>query len=131
MSSKEIPSAVNRGLTFYPIPSFSDLDIAFGAGEDKYFNRRDLPDVPDEFCRQAMDLFYKGGKLPDFDPRIDREMAGRAVRALLSSWSPSHESKESTVGYAFWVWSTTEAIDAAVHQGQISKKEFLKVEHAK
>ena len=111
MSRKEIPAVVTRGITFYPVPVFSDPEIAFGASGDRYFSRRDLPDVPAEFCRMAMDLFYKGGKLPDFDHRIDRTLASRAVRAWLSSFAPPHESKESTVGYAFWVWSTPEAID--------------------
>jgi hypothetical protein len=111
--SKEIPNAVEKGLTFYPMPEFTDAEIAFGADVSSYFNRRDLPMVPREFKSAAMDLFYNGGKLPEFDKRVDREKAMRAVRALLSSFAPAHESKEATVGYAFWVWSSPEAIDAA------------------
>lgn len=111
--SKEIPSAVQQGLTFYPVPEFTDADVAFGAEVSSYFNRRDLPKVPGEFKRAAMDLFFNGGTLPEFDKRVDTEKAMRAVRALLSSFAPAHESKEATVGYAFWVWSSQEAIDAA------------------
>lgn len=108
------PKAVERGLTFFPIPSFSDPEMAFGAREEAYFNRRDLPEVPHEHKDAAMSLFYSGGVMPDFDPRVDRKQAMRAVQAWLSSFAPAHESKEATVGYAFWVWSSPEAIDAAV-----------------
>jgi hypothetical protein len=58
-------------------------------------------------------LFFEGGELPKFDPRVDVAKAARAARALLSSFAPAHEQKEATVAYAFWVWSTPEAIDAA------------------
>jgi hypothetical protein len=61
-----------------------------------------------------MALFYEGGHLPQFDPRVDRQLAVRATKAWLASWAPSHEQKEATVGYAFWLWSTPAAIDAAI-----------------
>ena len=109
-----MPSAVVRGLTFFPVPEFSDPEIAFGAQEGSFFNRRDLPDVPRKYRDAAMGLFYSGGKLPAFDPRIDPTLAARATKAWLGSWAPAHESKEATVGYAFWLWSTPEAIDAAI-----------------
>ena len=111
--SQEIPSATNRGLTFFPVPEFSDGELAFGAPASRYFAKSDHPPVPGEHTSRAMDLFVSGGALPDLDPRVDRALAARAVSAWLSSFAPSHESKEATVGYAFWVWSTPEAIDAA------------------
>lgn len=113
----KIPSAVERGLTFFPVPEFSDAEIAFGADQKAFFNRRDLPDVPKKHGNAAMTLFYNGGPLPDFDSRVDRKLAMRAVKAWLGSWAPAHESKEATVGYAFWLWSTPEAIDAAITTG--------------
>ena len=114
MSGVDVPSATKDGLTFFPVPEFDDLSIAFGAGEKSYFDRRNLPDVPKKFEDAAGSLFFSGGKLPEFDPRVDVKKASRAVRALLSSFAPSHEAKEATVAYAFWVWSTPKAIDAAL-----------------
>ena len=103
--SKTYPATEMKGLTFFPVPEFTDVELAFGARAERYFNRYDLPEVPEEFKRQAMQLFYNGGHLPEFDQRVDPKLAFRATRALLSSWEPSHEAKEATVGYAFWVWS--------------------------
>jgi len=123
---KTIPSATNRGLTFYPIPTFGDPEIAFGARSEAFFDRRDLPEVPKEYCDRAMALFYGGGQLPEFDARVDRKLAIRAVKAWLGSWSPAHESKEATVGYAFWVWSTPAAIDAAIARQVAEKNEAKK-----
>lgn len=117
MGELKIPSAVKDGLTFFPVPTFDDVSIAFGADERAFFGRRDLPDVPSQHKDAAMSLFYKGGPLPKFDPRVDTKLAMRAVKAWLVSWAPAHESKEATVGYAFWVWSTPEAIDAAKATG--------------
>ncbi len=112
----QIPSATHSGLTFFPIPQFGDVRAAFGASEKDFFpDRRNLPKVPSKHCDAAMQLFYSGGKLPEFDPRVDKAAAARATRAWLASFAPSHEAKEATVGYAFWVWSTPEAIDAAMN----------------
>ncbi len=112
--SEPVPSATHLGLTFFPVPEFDSPSVAFGAGESAYFPRRNLPEVPRKYRDAAMSLFYGGGELPKFDPRVDRDAAFRATRALLSSWAPAHEAKEATVGYAFWVWSTPAAIDAAL-----------------
>lgn len=112
MTTKEVPQVTNRGLTFFPVPEFSGPSVAFGADENCYFNRRDLPSVPREFAKMVSDLFFSGGSLPEFDPRVDREKAIRATKAWLSSWAPAHESKEATVAYAFWVWSSKEALDS-------------------
>lgn len=110
----EVPSVTNRGLTFFPVPKFSDPEIVFGADIKAYFpDRYDLPEVPSDWIKAANDLFYKGGYLPDLDPRVDVKDAARAVRAWLASWGPAHEQKETTVGYAFWVWTSKEALDAA------------------
>jgi hypothetical protein len=108
------PSATKDGLVFFPIPSFDDASVAFGADASRYFDRRNLPDVPREFEDAANNLFFSGGSLPAFDPRVDPKAAMRMTRALLSSFAPSHEAKETTVGYAFWVWSSKEAIDTAL-----------------
>jgi hypothetical protein len=99
------PAVSLNGLTFLPVPEFSDPELAFGAGEASYFDRRNLPEVPRKFKDDAMRLFYEGGKFPEFGADVDAAKAKRAIRALLSSFAPSHEAKEATVGYALWAWS--------------------------
>lgn len=113
MKDNVLPKAVINGLTFWPIPAFNDPEVVFGAGREAFFDRCNLPDVPKTYCDAAMSLFYSGGKLPEFDPRIDAKLAMRATKAWLGSFAPAHESKEATVGYAFWLWSTPAALDAA------------------
>lgn len=108
----ETPSIESRGLTFWPIPEFSDVEIAFGADSDKFFSRHDMPDVPREFEKKANDLFFSGGTLDGLDPRVDKALASRAIQAWLCSFAPAHEAKSATVGYALWVWSTPKALDA-------------------
>lgn len=111
----QIPSPTHSGLTFFPVPEFTGPHVAFGADAKAFFpDRYDLPKVPREHCSAAMKLFYEGGRLPEFDPRVDRTLAFRAAQAWLASFAPAHETKEATVGYAFWVWSTPAAIDAAI-----------------
>lgn len=116
-SSTEEPKAALNGLTFFPIPHFDQVQAAFGALEGSFFNRYKLPEVPRELVEAVGALFHKGGGLPDFDPRVDRNLAIRATKAWLCSWAPAHEAKIATVAYAFWVWSTPAAIDAAVGEG--------------
>ena len=114
--AKTIPSARIKGLTFYPIPEFSKADVAFGVGEELFFNRRDLPEVPSKYKNMASSLFFKGGDISalGLDPRVNIKAARVALGAWLGSWAPAHEAKEATVGYALWVWSTPESIDAAI-----------------
>jgi hypothetical protein len=111
-AKKELPTAQRDGLTFYPIPDVSDLEAAFGFHESHYFDRRNLPKVPERFEDAAQKLFFKGGTIPESCKGIDLDKATRFTRALLCSWSPSHESKIATVAYAFWVWSTPEIVNA-------------------
>jgi len=99
------PSVTMKGLTFLPVPDFTDVQCAFGADAKDYFMRRDLPEVPRKFTAEAMRMFYEGGAFPEFGDDVDAVKAKRAIKAWLSSWSPSHEAKEATVGYALWVWS--------------------------
>lgn len=112
--SSAIPQAAFAGLTFFPVPTFSDPQIVFGADSKCYFNRRELPEIPKQYADHAQRLMFNGGELPNFDPRVDKNLAHRATRALLCSFEPAHEAKIATVGYAFWVWSTSAAIDAAL-----------------
>ena len=106
----ELPQKTIKGLTFFPIPEFTDVDLAFGANENKFFGKRDLPEIPREYIRKANELFFQGGKLEGLSPKVDKELAYRAVSAWLKSFAPSHEGKEATVGYALWLWSTDEAL---------------------
>lgn len=87
-------------------PEFQDADLAFGADAKCYFNRYKRPDVPHKFSDMAGRLFFEGGALPAFADDIDPVKARRAIRALLCSFAPAHEAKESTVAYALWVWTT-------------------------
>lgn len=110
----DTPTPTKDGLTFFPIPEFRDVDLAFSTiREDQYFDRRKLPSVPREYEREVERLFYDGGKMPDFAPEVDKDRAARWTRVMLSSWEPSHESKLRTVAYAFWVWSTPDAVKDA------------------
>lgn len=105
MSKKdETPECVKNGITFWPIPKFDGDSIAL------YFDRRKLPFVPRKFIDMADELFFSGGKLPAFAPCVDQKKAHRAIRVLLTSWGPSHESKRATVGYALWLWTTPESL---------------------
>lgn len=108
-----IPSAVKDGLTFFPVPSVDDVRMAFGLDETAYFKRHALPYVPKKYINAVNDLFFDGGKLPALAPQVDRSEASRFLRAMLASFAPSHESKETTAGYALWVWSTPEALALA------------------
>ena len=101
-----LPSPTLDGLTFFPVPEFDDLAAAFGAEADAYFDRYKRPKVPQELVDMANKLFFRGGALPEMSPRVDRAKATKAVRAWLCSFNPSHESKETTVAYALWVWTT-------------------------
>ena len=93
-----------NGITFVPVPEFSDVEAAFGADEKAFFNRRDLPKVPRKYEDMANSLFYSGGKVPEFINGVDRKKASKAIRAWLCSYAPAHESKAATVGYALWAW---------------------------
>jgi len=107
-----LPQATCKGLTLWPIPEFTDAEVAFGADRSAYLDRHDRPQVPHEFARMASDLFFSGGKLPDFAPQVDRTKAARAIGAWIRSFAPAHEAKEVTVAYALWLWSTEEALAA-------------------
>lgn len=109
-----IPEATKDGLTFFPIPKIDRAEQVFGQDESAFFNRRSLPDVPREHKNTVSELFFSGGKLPDLDPRVDRALATGFIQSLLSSFAPAHESKEATAAYALWVWTSAEAIDAAL-----------------
>lgn len=116
----ETPAATKDGLTFWPIPNFSDADMAFGADAKAYFNRRSLPKVPYELERLVNALFFNGGSLPEMAPEVDRQAAMRAVRAWLTSFAPAHEAKIATVAYALWVWTTPAALAPQVPAGGVS-----------
>lgn len=110
MSTTQVPATSFDGITLWPIPEFDMAEVAFGADESRYFNRRRLPDVPREYTEKAQSLFFNGGSLPKFAKQVDANKAAMAVRALLTSFAPSHESKMATVGYAMWLWSTPDAL---------------------
>jgi hypothetical protein len=99
------PAKECKGLTFFPVPQFSALDAAFGASENKFFNRYYRPKVPKKYEDIVSSLFFNGGAIPDFQPAVDRKAAVTALRAWLGSWAPPHESKVSTVAYAMWLWT--------------------------
>lgn len=102
------PKHTKMGITFWPIPDVSDVEIAFGANKRWYFPRQQLPEVPQRYTDTVRRLFFKGGKLPDLPAQVDQKQAARFFRALLGSWEPSHEQKEATAAYALWVWDTLE-----------------------
>jgi hypothetical protein len=107
------PEVTIKGLTFLPVPEFTDLDAAFGARRDKFFDRHDLPEVPRKYEQEASRLFYSGGEWPKFGADVDEGKARKAIRAWLCSFDPAHEAKTATVGYALWVWSPEAAKERA------------------
>lgn len=100
-----------NGITFFPIKEFTSGDVAFGADISNYFHRSNLPDVPKKYTEMASNLFFNGGKLPRFHEKVNLNDASRALRALLGSFEPPHESKIATVGYALWVWCEGDLCD--------------------
>ena len=102
------PLSSLNGVTFWPVPEFTDVEIAFGprGGESAYLPRRNLPSVPRELEDLVQGLFFKGGALPELSSQVDAAKAMRAVKAWLRSFAPAHESKITTVAYALWVWTT-------------------------
>ena len=56
----------------------------------------------------ASALFFNGGKIEDFGLRLSDGLDAAAVRAnlhwLLGSFSPKHQEKEATVGFAISKW---------------------------
>jgi len=103
-NSDNKPQLKIKGLTFFPIPTFDGPAQIFGADKSRYFNRYDIPDIPKKYENMVESLFFRGGKLPEMKPEVDRGEAMAATRAWLSSWAPAYEAKMGTVSYAFWVW---------------------------
>jgi hypothetical protein len=108
------PHVMMQGVSFYPVPEFTDGEVAFGAtyGASNFFPRGKLRDiyVPRKFSDMAETLFYEGGKLPKFHPKVDLRKAKKALAAWLRSFEPAHEAKLKTVGYALWLW-TSDTLD--------------------
>lgn len=99
------PQLSIQGLTFFPIPEVSGVEAAFGATEKSYFDRHNLPEVPEKYENMAHKLFYSGGNLPDgVQSDVDRNKAIDFLTSRLVSFAPAHESKMATVAYALWVW---------------------------
>lgn len=114
------PEVRINGLTFLPVPDFKKSpDLS------NYFSRYDLPEVPRKFSQEVDRLFFEGGEFPEFGADVDQDKAKRAIRALLSSWTPSHEAKTATVAYALWVWSPAAA---KARQGDTQTADLFKTE---
>lgn len=107
------PQTTIQGLTFFPVPDFDGPTSAFGAPASAFFDRRNLPDVPRKFEDMAQGLFFSGGKLPDFSPKVDRKKAFAALSAWLGSFAPAHEEKIATAAYALWLWTDDAALSTA------------------
>ena len=109
---KPEPEKTIDGITFYPIPEFSDAEEVFGAHLNRYFDRHHLPGVPEKYENMASSLFFKGGgNHLAFHKSVDKCKAFKALRAWLSSWAPAHEAKMATVAYALWLWTHDTALD--------------------
>jgi hypothetical protein len=102
------PETSIKGLTFYPLPEVSDVEVAIGFSASRYFNRYDLPDVPGEHERVVSKLFFDGGKIPKLQDGVDRDHATKLIRAWLCSFAPAHEAKITTAAYALWVWTSAD-----------------------
>lgn len=101
------------GQIHFPVPEFTDVQIAFGASGSDYLTREQMGDDfyadRNEFTRHAQSLFFNGGSLLPSGRRwradIDRAKASRAIRAWLISFDPKHEVKIGTVGFAMAQWT--------------------------
>lgn len=119
-------------MTDFPVPTFTGLDAAFGAGAGTYLTREQMGDEfycdRNRFTKAASTLFFSGGKLADFGlrfkPGIDRAAAMTAIKAWLCSFEPKHETKIGTVGYALSQWcedAPAEEPQPTPHQAQRKK----------
>ena len=106
-----LPEKTKNGITFYPVPEFDDLTIAFGANGSAFFNRHNLPDVPQKYEDKARELMFRGGSLVGLSEKINKVKAANAITAWLRSFEPAHEAKMTTVAYALWLWSNDDALD--------------------
>lgn len=111
--TSQSPAVQCKHLTFLPVPEFDGPTIVFGAGEQSFFNRRDLPEVPRRYEEEVSRMFFSGGSWPEFGADVDAPKAKQALRAWLGSFAPAHEAKVATVAYALWVWSPEAAADRA------------------
>lgn len=101
------PKTKLHGITFFPVPRATGLDVCAGYPAAMFFRReQDLPDIPRKYTDAVSSLFFKGGKLPDLSPKVDRKQASAALHSWLCSFEPPHEMKEATAAYALWVWQT-------------------------
>lgn len=99
--------------TTFPVPEFSDVQIAFGAGHGAYLTREQMGEDfygdRNDFTRHAQSLFFTGGSILPAGRRwkadVDRVKASRAIKALLCSFDPKHEIKIGTVGFALSEWT--------------------------
>ena len=107
----EKPKLTAEGITFFPIP-----EVPAMAPESAYFPRRKVPQVPSEYDDMANMLFFKGGRLPDMSPLVDRQKATQAVGRWLASYAPAHEVKTGTVAYALWLWTDHEHLSALANK---------------
>lgn len=71
----------------------------------------EMADIPDEFkrpnnkwCKLVSKLFFLGGELPSVKSGIDENLAYSNLNAILSSWQPLLEHKESGVAYLMSLW---------------------------
>lgn len=120
-------------MTPFPVPEFTEIDAAFGAGRSSYLTREQMGDDfysdRNRYTNAAQSLFFRGGRIADhglrFKADIDAAKAMRALRALLCSFEPKHEIKIGTVGYALSQWcedARAEPVAATPHQAQRKKK---------
>ncbi len=100
----------------YPLPRPSVADqvfptanghVSFGGPYLNYYEGQ-CKHVPREWERRADMLFFKGGSLESVGLKPKPEYTAAeimaALRWLLGSWSPKHEEKAATVGFALSKW---------------------------
>ena len=99
------PQKQINGITFFPVPEFTN------GNEEKFFERRDLPEIPRNYEDMAQTFFFDGGQLPELHPSVDRTKATKAIEKWLGSFLPAHEAKIATVGYALWLWTDPDVLN--------------------
>lgn len=96
-----------------PVPEVSNEDVSFG-GDAKFFSQfPSYKNIPEEFHKHhgkwqdlANKWFFEGLTKFDVTPKegVDVVKAKRCVRAIICSFTPSHEYKMALVCYLMSEW---------------------------
>jgi hypothetical protein len=97
----------------FPVKDVSDADVAFGMASVAEAMMPPYADIPDEFKKMTnpwnqlfSDWFFQGLGSLKMTPKedIDSMAAHKHLRAIMGSWAPKHEHKESGIAFLLSEW---------------------------